>query len=181
MDIFPPAKPSVLILENSPASLARLGDWLHVDYTVKAISRGRSVAQVCIEEQPDLILIDLMRPGNEGLEVCRRLKASEFTRQIPVIFLTNENSVAFQQTMFELGAADYITRPIYPPTLLSRIKSQLAVVAHARTQHTHQEFLAYGEGQYKKQANALQEMTLVALASLAETRDTATGNPLRRT
>lgn len=181
MDIFLPVKPSILVLANSPASLARMAALLCTQCSVKAVSGGRSVQDVCNAELPDLILIDITRPENNGFEVCKALKAEEFTRWIPVIFLTLTADAALQQTLHDVGAVDFISRPLNPATLLSRIKAHLAVAVSERLQRTNSERLVFDETQHKKQVATLQEVTLLALASLAELRDLETGNHLKRT
>jgi response regulator RpfG family c-di-GMP phosphodiesterase len=181
MEIFQAAKPTVLILENSAKSLLRIGELLSSHYTVKAVSGGRSVQQVCSDEQPDLVLIDTIRPGNQGFEVCRQLKQDDHTRQIPVIFLTQEADAELQQLMFDLGAVDYIPRPIHPGTLLARIRAHLADSVVRRDQRAHADMLNHEANRHSRQLAALQEVTLLALASLAEIRDSETGNHLKRT
>ncbi|WP_210546489.1 HD domain-containing phosphohydrolase [Rhodoferax sp. PAMC 29310] len=181
MEIFQAAKPTVLILENSDKSLLRIGELLSSRYTVKAVSGGRSVQQVCSDEQPDLVLIDTIRPGNQGFEVCLQLKQADHTRQIPVIFLTREADADQQQLMFDLGAVDYIPRPIHPGTMLARIRAHLADSVVRRDHRAHTDIMNHEALRHSRQLAALQEVTLLALASLAEIRDSETGNHLKRT
>lgn len=181
MDIYLPVKPSILVLETSPASLARIAALLCTQYTVKTVSGGRSVVEVCNNELPDLILIDITQSTNKGLEVCKILKKDEFTRSLPVILMTLKADAASQQKFYEAGAVDYITRPISPPVLLSRIKAHLAMASSERLLRVKDDCLAFEESRHKKQVATLQEVTLLALASLAEIRDLETGNHLKRT
>jgi CheY-like chemotaxis protein len=76
---------------------------------------------------PDLILLDIMMPEVDGYEVCRQLQADEKTRNIPIIFLTARNEASDEQLGLELGAVDYITKPISPPIVLARVKNHLAL------------------------------------------------------
>jgi class 3 adenylate cyclase len=78
-------------------------------------------------DPPDLILLDIMMPGMDGYEVCRRLKADEKTKNIPVIFVTAMGEVEDETKGFELGAVDYITKPIRPPVVKSRVRSILSL------------------------------------------------------
>lgn len=181
MEIYQPAKPTVLLLGNSSDTLSRIAGLLHGQYTVKAVTGDKSVQDVCSQEQPDLILINVTQDENEGFEACRHLKAGPFTRHIPVIFLTLEADTAFQMTLYEIGAVDFVTRPICPPTLLSRIKAQLAVAANERAERVNTEFLAYEAFRHQQQLGTLQERMLLALASLADTRASKTVNHLKRT
>ena len=80
---------------------------------------------------PDLILLDLMMPEMDGLEVCRRLKADPPTQQIPIIFLTASNEMEHLVKGFEAGAVDYVTKPFNAPELLARVRTHLEL-KHAR-------------------------------------------------
>jgi len=79
------------------------------------------------KNKPDLILLDIMMPGMDGYEVCRRLKAEKATREIPIIFVTARNEVADEARGFDLGAADYITKPVSPALVTKRVQTQLIV------------------------------------------------------
>jgi putative two-component system response regulator len=122
-----------------------------------------------------------MMPDMDGYEVCRRLKANPLTSHIPIIFLTSKNDVESEQIGMDLGAVDYVSRPISPPVLLSRVKAHLVDAANARTLRVNNEYLAFEVSKRTQQLVALQDVTILAMASLAETRDSDTGNHLRRT
>jgi len=122
-----------------------------------------------------------MMPGMSGYDVCRELKSDPATRSIPVIFLTSLNAVEDESQGLELGAADYITKPISPPIVLARIKTQLQLKASADFLRDQNAFL---EGEVERRTAdslAVQDVTILTLAALAETRDTDTGGHLRRT
>ncbi len=95
-----------------------------------AISGAKALEGVRVQV-PDLILLDLMMPEMDGLEVCRRLKADSSTRNIPVIFLTASNEMEQLVKGFEVGAVDYVTKPFNPPELLARVRTHLEL-KHAR-------------------------------------------------
>ena len=78
-------------------------------------------------EKPDLILLDVMMPGMDGYEVCRRLKDIPATRDIPVIFLTAKTEEAEEEKGFDVGAVDYIHKPFSAPIVLARVRTQLAL------------------------------------------------------
>ena len=181
MDLYKPVKPTILLVDDCPANLAVIANLLHPFYTVKAINHGARVLSICIDEQPDLILLDIMMPDVDGYEVCRRLKTNALTHQIPVIFVTSKNEMEDEQLGMELGAVDYITRPINPPILLSRVKAHFADASHSRTMRINNEYLEFEVVKRKRQLTALQDVAILALASLAETRDCDTGNHLKRT
>lgn len=181
MDLFLPVKPTILIVDDVPANLSLLGGLLHSTYTVKAVNHGSKALKVASQEQPDLILLDIMMPDVNGYEVCRQLKAYEHTKHIPVVFLTSSTEVSSEAVGMSLGAVDYITRPINPQILLSRVKAHMADSSRAHTLRVNNEYLEYEVRKRARELVALQQVTILAMASLAEVRDQDTGNHLRRT
>ena len=107
------------ILELLTYNLAREG------YRVTALFSGEECVQIARSSLPDLILLDLMLPGIDGLEVCRLLKQGTMTRQVPIIMLTAKGEEADVVTGLELGADDYITKPFSPRVLLARLRAVL--------------------------------------------------------
>lgn len=181
MDLFLPVKPTVLIVDDSAANLSLLFGLLHESYTVKAVNHGAKALAMVNQDEPDLILLDIMMPDIDGYEVCRALKANPRTQHIPVIFLTSKNEVENEEMGMALGAVDYITRPISPEILMSRLRAHLVDATHARTMRINNEYLEFEVAKRSRDMAALQEVTILALASLAEVRDVETGNHLRRT
>jgi putative two-component system response regulator len=181
MDLFLPIKPTVLIVDDSSANLSLLFGLLHEWYTVKAVNHGAKALAMVSQEEPDLILLDIVMPDISGYEVCRELKSNPRTQHIPVIFLTSKNEVENEEQGMALGAVDYITRPISPEILLSRLRAHLVDASHARTMRVNNEYLEFEVAKRARDMAALQEVTILALASLAEVRDVETGNHLRRT
>ena len=113
--------------------------------------------------------------------MCRQLKANPVTRDIPVIFLTAKAEVEDERRGLEIGALDYITKPISPPIVLARVKIHLALKAHADFLRDKSAFLEAEVAKRTREVMAIQDVTILAMASLAETRDTDTGNHIRRT
>ena len=181
MELFLPVKPSVLIVDDSPDNLSLMAGLLLNHYTVKTATAGAQVVKIAITEQPDVILLDIMMPDLDGYEVCRRLKADSLTSQIPVIFLTSKTDPDSEQLGMTMGAVDYITRPVTPAILLSRVKAHFMLAANAKTMRINNEYLEFEVSRRRRQMAALQNVTILALASLAETRDSETGNHLKRT
>ena len=181
MDLFTPVKPTVLIVDDSPANLSLLGGLLHTLYTVKAVNNGAKALKVVDEEQPDVILLDIMMPDMDGYEVCRQLKANSFTQHIPIIFLTSKTEIEHEELGMSLGAVDYITRPINPAILLSRVRAHFLDAFNARTLRVNNQYLEYEVSKRTRELAALQQATILALAALAEVRDVDTGKHLRRT
>jgi putative two-component system response regulator len=130
---------------------------------------------------PDLILLDIMMPEMDGFEVCRQLKADPLTRDIPVIFLTAKNDIADESQGFELGAVDYITKPISPVIVQARVKTNLIVKAAADFLKDKNAFLEQEIARRTEEVRDIQDVTILTMASLAETRDNETGNHIVRT
>ncbi len=122
------ARHTVMVVDDTPANLVLMNDLLQEQYTVKvAFSGARALKIANGAKAPDLILLDIMMPEMDGYEVCRRLKASPATRDIPVIFLTARTEERDEQMGLDLGAVDYITKPVSPPLLLARVRAQLSL------------------------------------------------------
>jgi putative two-component system response regulator len=117
----------------------------------------------------------------DGYEVCRRLKWEPKTAGIPVIFLTAKAEVEDEQKGFDAGAVDYITKPISPPIVMARVKTQLALKAAADFLRDKNTYLQNEVDKRTHEVQVVQDVTIMAMASLAETRDNETGNHIRRT
>jgi putative two-component system response regulator len=128
-----------------------------------------------------LILLDIMMPGMDGYEVCQHLKSNPATRDIPVIFLTAKAEVEDEKKGLELGAVDYITKPVSPPIVMARVATQLSLKASADFLRDKADYLEIEVGKRTREVMAIQDVTILAMASLAETRDSDTGNHIRRT
>lgn len=111
-------------------------------FLVKGAMDGESGLGIALQEQPDIILIDLMLPGIDGLEVCRSLRADGRTSSIPVIMLTAKSAETDRVLGLELGADDYITKPFSPRELMARIK---AVLRRTSQKPTHSDLIRRGE------------------------------------
>ena len=175
-------KAIVLVVDDTPQNLSVMNDLLEDDYTVKVVSSGARALKIARSETPpDLILLDIMMPEMDGYEVCRQLKASPQTREIPIIFLTAKAEAQDEQMGFSLGAVDYITKPISPPIVLSRVKTHLTLKAAADFLRDKNAFLEQEVARRTAEMRAVQDATILMMASLAETRDNETGNHILRT
>ena len=176
------SRETVLVIDDSPEILGVVNELLKSDYRLKAANGGeKGLRLAAADPKPDIILLDIMMPDLSGHEVCRRLKAERSTRDIPVIFLTAMNNEADEETGFALGAVDYIAKPISGPILLARVKTQLVMKRAADFIKDKNVFLVGEVSKRAKEMEFVQDVTILALASLAETRDNETGNHLRRT
>ena len=177
-----PERPTVLVVDDTPDNLVLMSGLLKDEYRVKVANSGERALKIAISDSPpDLILLDIMMPEMDGYEVCKRLKAYPQTRTIPVIFLTAMTEVADETKGLSLGAVDYITKPISPPIVMARVRTHLALKAAADFLHDKNAFLKAEVEKQTRMVEAIQDVTILALASLAETRDNETGNHIRRT
>ena len=176
------AKPTILVVDDTPDNIDLLCAVLENDYRTKIAVNGERALKIARgEAKPDLILLDIMMPGMSGYDVCQALKSEPGTRDIPVIFVTAMSEVADEQRGLALGAVDYITKPISAPIVLARIKTQLAMKRMHDFLRDQNQFLETEVELRVREIAALQDVTIHAMASLAETRDSETGNHIRRT
>jgi putative two-component system response regulator len=175
-------KATVLVVDDTPDNLSLMSSLLKDDYKVKVANGGEKALKIAQSDNPpDLILLDIMMPGMDGYEVCHHLKSNPATRDIPVIFLTAKAEVADEKKGLEMGAVDYITKPISPPIVMARVATQLSLKASADFLRDKADYLEQEVGKRTREVMAIQDVTILAMASLAETRDSDTGNHIRRT
>lgn len=175
-------KPTILVVDDTPDNLSLMRELLKPSYHIQLANSGdRALKLAALEPHPDLILLDIMMPGMDGYEVCQQLKANPLTRDIPVVFLTAKSEVEDEKRGLEMGAVDYITKPISPPIVLARVKIHLALKTHADFLRDKSEFLEAEVRKRTQEVTAIQDVTIQVMASLAETRDVDTGNHIRRT
>jgi DNA-binding response OmpR family regulator len=122
-----PTQVKILIVDDEKMNREVLVALLKPHYKIMVVKNGRQALKAAarLDQQPDLILLDIMMPGMDGYEVCRCLKADELTRQIPVIFITALGDVEDESRGLQLGAVDYITKPVSLPIVLARVKTHL--------------------------------------------------------
>ncbi|NNF97902.1 MAG: PleD family two-component system response regulator [Desulfobacteraceae bacterium] len=124
-------KKSILIVDDVPANIRILGESLKMLYKVRlATNSGKALEIAGSMNPPDLILLDIVMPGMDGYEICRRLKSSKQTKNIPVIFITAMDQEADETRGLKTGAVDYITKPFSLPIVNARIKTHLELKQH---------------------------------------------------
>ncbi|MEQ1600350.1 MAG: two-component system response regulator [Methylophilaceae bacterium] len=173
---------TILIVDDSPENLTVLNELLQPIYSVRVATSGEKALRIVgSDPRPDLILLDVMMPEMDGYQVFQHLHANSATADIPVIFVTALDSAESEMLGLDLGAADYITKPYLAPIVLARIKTQLEL-KQARDRLTDQNAWLEAEVARRMAENELtQEVSIRALAHLAETRDPETGNHILRT
>lgn len=175
-------KPCILVIDDTPENLSLMSELLREDYQVKLAPSGERGLQIAAAEPPpDLILLDIMMPGMDGYQVMQQLQADKATRDIPVIFLTALAGVDDERRGLDLGAVDYITKPISPSIALARVRNHLQLKMVRDFMQYRNEYLNREVARRTRQLNAIQDVTIRAMASLAETRDNETGSHIRRT
>ncbi len=173
---------TVLVIDDTPANLAVISGVLKDSYRTKVATSGeRGLALAQGADKPDLILLDVMMPGLDGYEVCRQLKADPQTADIPIIFLTAKTEAEDEALGLRLGAVDFIRKPFSPPIITARVLTHLTLSAAQHVLAQQNELLEERVQQRTHELSVLQDVTIMAMASLAETRDNETGNHIRRT
>ena len=117
----------ILIVDDAPENVLILHNILKADYEVLFARGGAGALELAIRQTPDLILLDAIMPGMDGFETCEALKAHPATRDIPVMFLTGIDQPIQETRALQLGAVDFVTRPVASEVLLARIRQQLKV------------------------------------------------------
>ena len=173
---------TVLIIDDSADNLHVLSELLHSKYRVLAAVSGEIGLRVAHSlPQPDLILLDVMMPGLNGYAVLAKLREDPETQDIPVVFLTAMTEAQDEERGLELGAADYITKPIKPSVVLARVRTQLELKQARQWLKDRNATLEAEVNRRMTENDLTQRVSIRALAHLAETRDPETGNHLLRT
>ncbi len=180
---------TILLIDDDPATLEVINECLLPHFRTRIATRGgKGIELAIMSPAPDLVLLDLELPDMNGYQVCSALKRDTRTAEIPVIFLSSHTDMADIIRGLELGAVDYVPKPVAPPILLARVRTQLRLrqaQIHLADRNLHLEALV-SERTHALEARTLdlqrsQELTIVALGAIAETRDNETGNHIRRT
>jgi len=173
---------NILVVDDTPDNLIMMSELLKDEYKVKVANNGEKALKISQSQTPpDLILLDIMMPVMDGYEVCRQLKANPQTQHIPIIFLTAKTDATDETKGLEIGAIDYITKPINPAILMARVRTHLDIKRVQDFLRNQNSFLEAEIIKRTREITAIQDVTIHAMASLAETRDNETGNHIRRT
>ena len=122
------SRPCILIVDDLPGHLGGLLDFLHdAGYEVRVAASGEIALERLERTRPDIILLDVNMPGIDGYETCRRLKADPGWREVPVLFLTAQSDLADKVRGFEVGAVDFISKPLHAEEVLARVRAHLQI------------------------------------------------------
>lgn len=122
-------KQKILIVDDAPENIRILLDLFQPEHTVFFAKEGKSALEIAKNQRPDLVLLDIIMPGMDGFEVCTRLKSDPVTSDIPVIFVSALGDTEDETKGLQLGAADYITKPVRPAIVRARVENQLKLRA----------------------------------------------------
>ncbi len=123
---------TILVVDDEPANLRVLKQILHDDYRLIFAKSGNEALRLAEQNKPDLILLDIMMPDMTGLEVCKTLKSQTGTAAIPVIFVTALSDETDEAQGFDIGAVDYITKPVSKAVVRARVRTHLSLVRFAQ-------------------------------------------------
>lgn len=182
MNSIAPETGTILIVDDTPDNIVLMREILKGTYRIKVATSGKEALEIVNRgDDIDLILLDIVMPEMDGFEVCRILKQNPASMEIPVIFLTAMSESRDEQTGLELGAVDYIAKPPSPAIVLARINNHLHLKSCRDFLIDKNEYLEKEISRRTMEIRMIQDITMVALGSLAETRDNETGNHIRRT
>jgi len=127
----PDRLPSLLVVDDQPVNIQALYRIFAPDHRVLMATSGAKALALCADDPPDLVLLDVVMPEMDGHEVCARLKADEATRNIPVIFVTSHTNAEEETKGLEVGAIDFIAKPVNPAVVRARVKTHLTLKAQS--------------------------------------------------
>jgi len=121
----------LLVVDDQPINIQVLYQTFSADYDVCMATSGKQALKICAEQNPDLILLDIEMPGMSGFEVCQLLKADPATQNVPIIFVTGHVDEASETQGLDIGAVDFISKPINPNIVRARVKTHVTLKAQA--------------------------------------------------
>ncbi len=175
-------KQTILIVDDTPQNLTILGELLQPYYRVRAANSGeRALRAAGLQPRPDLILLDVMMPDMDGYAVMEHLRADPATHDTPVIFVTAMHGTESEEHGLELGAVDYITKPINPAIVLARVRTHLELKQARDRLARENEWLESEVARRMSENLLIQDLSVRALACVSEARDNETGLHIIRT
>ena len=167
-------KDVILVVDDDNINLVMARKLLEEEYEVAAVNSGALAFQYLEEHEPDLILLDIQMPRQDGFEVMKILRNHEAWRRIPVIFLTADRTEKTEETCFRIGAVDYIAKPFVPAIMLQRVRRTLELENYRKNLERMVE-------RQLRRITQLQQDIVITMANLIESRDGTTGEHVKRT
>jgi putative two-component system response regulator len=172
----------ILVVDDEKFYLDVVVELLNGEYKVAVAMDGeQALRRAETDPVPDLIMLDVMMPEMDGYEVCKRLKENPITHDIPVIFLTVKSEIEDELKGLELGAVDYISKPMSPPIVKARVTTHLALNRARRELSDQNWLLEVKVGKRTAELSRTKDVSIYCMSSLAETRDAETGKHILRT
>ncbi len=172
----------ILVVDDTPENLQLMSNLLCEHYKVQVAGSGEKALKLMAGGVlPDLVLLDILMPGMDGYEVCRRMQADARMQHVPVIFVTAQSDSENEEHGLNIGAVDYITKPISPAITLARIRTHLLLKRALDQLQNRNQTLEEEVRLRTSELSCIQDVTILLMTSLAETRDNETGNHIRRT
>lgn len=159
---------TVLVVDDTADNRTLLTQILKDDYRVLAAVSGLQAIELCERFMPDLVLLDVVMPMMDGYDVCLRLKKNPITAGIPVVFLTARSQIEDEQRGFDVGAVDYIQKPLSPPILLARVSTHLKLKTTMERLEQQKDELELRIRERTREQDILQQAIMTAMASLAD-------------
>ena len=174
------AKKTILVVDDTPTNIKILGQILIEDYEVSIATSGAQALEIISQNKPDLILLDIMMPEMDGYQVCEKIKSDKHTQNIPVIFVTAKDEESDEAKGFEIGAVDYITKPVSPPVVKARVKTHLTLKSAEDDLQNQNAILDQKIKKRRMELKASQLEAVERLGLASEYRDEETGLHIKR-
>jgi putative two-component system response regulator len=173
--------PNILVVDDNVTNLQLLSEMLKErGYKIRPVPSGKLALQAATSQPPDLVLLDINMPEIDGYDVCKLFKASDLLREIPIIFLSARNEMFDKVRAFEVGGADYVTKPYEVEELLARVTTHLKLNTLKSELREYNQNLQMMVKEQVKEISSAQTAIISAMAKLAEFRDEDTGNHIMR-
>lgn len=181
MKLYPPVQAAILVVDEEAKNLARVAGMLYPHYQVMMARDSSAALQQIHSDPPELVLLGMMLSDTDGYELCRTLKRNPATQHIPVVFLSHTHYAQEEQWALAAGAVDFITQPVKPDVLLSRLRAHLQDAQRSMSMQVSNAYLENEVAKRAQQLRAAQDLGITAMASLTDVRDADTGAHQRRT
>jgi diguanylate cyclase (GGDEF)-like protein len=122
-----PQRPRILVVDDDPSIVDLMEAFLEREYRVSVATNGEQAIELCRQQLPDLVLLDVMMPGLDGYDVCRRLKSDVATREVPIIFVTARAETEEEIRGLEAGAVDFLSKPVHRAIVLARVRTHVVL------------------------------------------------------